>query len=300
MAILLKIGNKAPESLEFQIETGERLGIGRSPQVDVSLPHDRLLSLQHCEISFDGEKVHLRDLDSTNGTWYQNRKINRVELQDGDSFTAGETTFQVVFTERAAQAEELSEQNLLEFLKAQSDPLFALLDSARDEQVWQFLEELPPEQYQCLFTGHQARTLAKYGPHLVNMDHALLERLLPQFWGESWGYFLSASCEFEQLLQHLRQFLLVKDQATGKERFFRFYDPRVLRRFLPTCSGEQLMELFGPINKFLAEDANPSSLLEFTLANKRLHRSSIPLHRNPPVMAENATETQPENLAPES
>jgi hypothetical protein len=132
------------------------------------------------------------------------------------------------------------------------------------------------------------------------MDHALLERLLPQFWGESWGYFLSAPCEFEQLLQHLRQFLLVKDQAAGKERFFRFYDPRVLRRFLPTCAPAQLAEFFGPVRKFLAEDSDPSSLVEFTLANKRLHRNSIRLQQNPPVMAENATETQPENLAPES
>jgi hypothetical protein len=300
MLTFLEIISCHSKGQQFKIQAGERLSIGRSRQIDLSLPHDRLLSLQHCELSFDGETVHLRDLDSTNGTWYQNRKINRVELQDGDSFTAGETIFQVVFTEKAAQAEEFSEQNLLEFLKAQSDPLFALLDAARDEQVWKFLEELPPEQYQCLFTGRQARTLAKYGPHLVNMDHALLERLLPQFWGESWGYFLSAPCEFEQLLQHLRQFLLVKDQAAGKERFFRFYDPRVLRRFLPTCAPAQLAEFFGPVRKFLAEDSDPSSLVEFTLANKRLHRNSIRLQQNPPVMAENATETQPENLAPES
>lgn len=281
MLIFLDITNGPYQGREAKLKPDQSFTIGRSKQADGTPPRDDFLSRQYCEVFWDSQTCRLHDLDSTNGTWYQNGKINRVELLDGDSFTAGESTFKMVYTDKAAQAEKLPEQDLLEFLKAQSDPLFALLDAARDEKVWKFLEELPSEQYQCLFTGRQARTLAKYGPHLLMVDHSLLEKVLPKFWGESWGYFLSASCDFEQLLQHLRQFLLVKDQATGKQRFFRFYDPRVLRRFLPTCSAAQLAEIFVTVQSFLLEDADPSVLLEYTLANMKLHRRTISVRMDP-------------------
>jgi len=43
--------------------------------------------------------------------------------------------------------------------------------------------------------------------------------------------------------------------AKGKDMYFRFYDPRVLRVFLPTCTPEELSDFFGPIAGFLIESA---------------------------------------------
>lgn len=40
--------------------------------------------------------------------------------------------------------------------------------------------------------------------------------------------------------------------------YFRFYDPRVLRRFLPVCTPDQLYAFFGPIDYFLFEDEDPA------------------------------------------
>ena len=54
---------------------------------------------------------------------------------------------------------------------------------------------------------------------------------------------------------------------------------RGLRRFLPTCSPAQLAELFGPVRAFLVEDADPATLLEFTLADKKLVRRAVPVTR---------------------
>jgi pSer/pThr/pTyr-binding forkhead associated (FHA) protein len=284
MHILLEITNGPYQGREAKLHIGQSLSIGRTQQADMALPRDEFLSRRHCEVLFDGNTCHLTDLDSSNGTYYQNDTIDSIEIQDGDYFTAGNTIFRVRFIEDKPQTEELPEQNLLEFLKAQPLPLFILLDAARDEQVWKFLEPVPADAYQCLFTDRQARSLGKYGPYLLALtpESELLPQLLPKAWGESWGLFLSANCEFAELLQHLRQFLLVKDQATGKERYFRFYDPRVLRRFLPTCLPKQLKELFGPVHTFLMEDADPTTLLEFTLADKKLHRRIMPVTREAP------------------
>jgi len=44
--------------------------------------------------------------------------------------------------------------------------------------------------------------------------------------------------------QHFRRFITVHDES-GKPLLFRYYDPRVLRTFLPTCNAKELAEIFG-------------------------------------------------------
>ncbi|HEY2399507.1 MAG TPA: S1 RNA-binding domain-containing protein, partial [Steroidobacteraceae bacterium] len=39
----------------------------------------------------------------------------------------------------------------------------------------------------------------------------------------------------------------------GKRLLFRFYDPRVLRPFLPSCEAGQMREMFGPVEHFAVE-----------------------------------------------
>jgi hypothetical protein len=51
---------------------------------------------------------------------------------------------------------------------------------------------------------------------------------------------------------------------------FRFYDPRVLRRFLPLCTSDELRRFFGPIESFLIETAEADALIRFTLGAGKL------------------------------
>ena len=44
---------------------------------------------------------------------------------------------------------------------------------------------------------------------------------------------------------------------------FRFYDPRVLRVYLPTCTGDEAEEFFGPVPEILAESEDGGSLLSY-------------------------------------
>jgi hypothetical protein len=57
----------------------------------------------------------------------------------------------------------------------------------------------------------------------------------------------------QQVRAHLRQFLLVQDER-GNQQYFRFYDPRVLRVYLPTCDAAETQQFFGPIDRFIVED----------------------------------------------
>src|SRR5436305_10083170 len=73
----------------------------------------------------------------------------------------------------------------------------------------------------------------------------------------------------DDLKKHFRKFLLVKTED-GKELYFRFYDPRVLRIFLPTCDVAQLKEFFGPVEKFICEDEDHAFALLFSFDGKQL------------------------------
>jgi diguanylate cyclase (GGDEF)-like protein len=67
---------------------------------------DRGVSRRHAEISFDGEKVTLRDLGSTNGTYVNGRRISEeVEIQAGDHIVLSpHTGFHLTFQESEVSA----------------------------------------------------------------------------------------------------------------------------------------------------------------------------------------------------
>ena len=75
--------------------------------------------------------------------------------------------------------------------------------------------------------------------------------------------------KFEIPYNHFRKFLIIETDDFTK-LYFRFYDPRVLRIFLPTCSANQLEELFGPVDRFICEDEDADFALVFSLSKGKL------------------------------
>lgn len=148
----------------------------------------------------------------------------------------------------------LPPEQVLKVMRVEVDPLFAVLDAARDRRVLKLLKSAG-EQYESLYEGPESKELAEVAPYLVSLprDSALLEQLVREGWGKSWGLFLVSRLAFKDTRRHLRKFLMVEDEATGKQLYFRFYDPRVLRPLLPTFTAEQRAEFFGPLESFLVE-----------------------------------------------
>jgi hypothetical protein len=73
---------------------------------------------------------------------------------------------------------------------------------------------------------------------------------------------------------------MVADE-TGKLLYFRPYDPRVLRIFLPTCDAEQLEFMFGPIEAYFAEAEDPAQALRFSLDAGGLVTETLELAATP-------------------
>jgi hypothetical protein len=132
--------------------------------------------------------------------------------------------------------------------------------------------------YQSLYEGMQAQVLSEEAPYLVELgkDAWFDERLVRRGWGRSWGVYLSSKEPFREVRRHLRQFLFVKDEAE-RELYFRFYDPRVLRVFLPTCKARQVQALFAAVEAFSMEDEEGRQLLRFIPDAGRANRHDVAL-----------------------
>lgn len=146
---------------------------------------------------------------------------------------------------------------------------YVLLDSAKMDSEMAIARELNPE-HTCLYEGDSERFLGVVAPWLFDFQEGteFTEWVSVNAKGNDWGIFLRSEAEPIRIYRHLRKFLIVQTED-GKELYFRFYDPRVLRVFLPTCDREQLKEFFGPIDAFIAEDEN-GLLVEYAYHGEEL------------------------------
>ena len=147
--------------------------------------------------------------------------------------------------------------------------VWAVLDCARDPSIYRALLESRLE-FRCLYSGRLPAELERVAPQLVELlpGHRLADRLLTEAWGQSWGIFLKIG-DPSALRHHLRKFLKVRDDD-GRSLIFRYYDPRVLRTYLPTCRPDELETIFGPVAAFLTEDESGEALIEFSRQGGRL------------------------------
>ncbi|MBI5764121.1 MAG: FHA domain-containing protein [Planctomycetes bacterium] len=68
--------------------------IGRTPDADIQIPVADV-SRKHCQIAVAGNKVSLKDLNSSNGTFVNSQKVSETTLRPGDRLTVGPFTFVV-------------------------------------------------------------------------------------------------------------------------------------------------------------------------------------------------------------
>ncbi len=146
--------------------------------------------------------------------------------------------------------------------------IYAILDAARDELIYKKISESGIEIL-CLYHGERAVDLADVAPYLVHLeeDAPFTEWLFKKGWGNSWGIFLESSASPDQLTKHFRKFLTVYDED-GNPLYFRFYDPRVLRVYLPTCNTSELEIIFGPVNCYHLEGKEGHTVIDFTFPDK--------------------------------
>ncbi|MBK9169579.1 MAG: DUF4123 domain-containing protein [Bryobacterales bacterium] len=172
----------------------------------------------------------------------------------------------------AAPHEEL--ENLLFGDAAQN--VFAVIDGASVPDLRYKLREMDPPQV-CLYQGELEPDMEEVAPYLVQLeqDTDFAEWIL-KGWGKHWGVFALTSGSLRDLRQHFRKFTVVYDEK-GNPMYFRFYDPRVLRVYAPTCTGEELETLFGPVDAYLLEGEEPAVAVRLQRGGGALSQSAVRL-----------------------
>lgn len=147
---------------------------------------------------------------------------------------------------------------------------YAVLDAA---SVPGLLEKLAgaPEEHLCLYRGELEPDIAVTAPYLVKLreESPFTDWILKEGWGRHWGIFVETPVGIEALRRHFRHFLRVKDH-TGQILYFRYYDPRVLSIYLPTCNAGEIRVIYGPITRFIAEEEDTGNAFVFPVDALRI------------------------------
>jgi hypothetical protein len=242
------------------LEPGSRLRVGRTERADLVIEADRQMAGAHFEVSWDGAAGTLRALAPSEPTFHNGQPITEGSLRNADWIRAGSSVFGFYVEAHTRPRRDSgagptpAREAALSALEALEEPLFAVLDAARDVRIVEVLHE-SVEEVRSLYEGIKGDALADVAPHLVALPRGsrLLRDLVFEGWGRRWGIYLTSPRPFKEVRTHLRRFLMVEDEESRKRMYFRYYDPASLRVFLPSCSSRQLAELFGPLRAFLAE-----------------------------------------------
>ena len=148
--------------------------------------------------------------------------------------------------------------------------VWAVLDGARDKRVYSAVVGCYTDNC-CLYSGDLPSELKLAAPYLVSLDpeDRTTRYILRHAWGNSWGIFLRSTASMETLRRHLKGLLMVKDYK-GRRLLFRYYDPRVLRVYLPTCWPAELEAVFGPVKAYLLEGAEEGTVVQYRVDDGRL------------------------------
>lgn len=154
---------------------------------------------------------------------------------------------------------------------------YAVLDGASMPNLLGSLATHEPE-YVCLYRGELQPDMAEVAPYLVwlNPDTDFPWWLASKGWGKHWGIIVQSRANIRVLRRHFRTFLIVYDN-TGKPMYFRWYDPRVLSVYLPTCEAAELTTIFGPVETYVMETADPTQALRMRITASQLKTEQLSL-----------------------
>lgn len=153
--------------------------------------------------------------------------------------------------------------------------VYAVLDGASVLDLPTRIYEMRPPAV-CLYRGELEPDIAEVAPYLVELkpEMTFTNWLFAECAGKHWGIFARSALSLIGMRKHFRRFLTVYDE-NGNPLLFRYYDPRVLTKFLPTCEETELSDLFSRVASYFAE-SGAAELLRFEMReNGKLHSTVV-------------------------
>ncbi|CAN7494680.1 DUF4123 domain-containing protein [Agrobacterium tumefaciens] len=155
--------------------------------------------------------------------------------------------------------------------------LYAVVDASRAPMIIPPALQAMTDKVACLYRGNALEEFGDDTAWVAEMtsDESVLQWLIDNGFGKRWSIFLRTSHALEDVVRHLRKFTMVKD-SEGTIHFFRYYDPRTLRQYLPVLTSEQAAVFFNGIECFYCEnDLKAGEFLKFRFGNGIVHREIV-------------------------
>ena len=173
---------------------------------------------------------------------------------------------------------------VIDTLRGQSDVaepgiLYAVIDASRSPMTIPATLQAMTDKVACLYRG---QALEEFGDDTawvaaINLDESVLDWLIDNGFGKRWSIFLRSPLQLADIVRHLRKFTVIQDDQ-GTAHFFRFYDPRTLRQYLPVFTTEQSAAFFKGVQAWYCEnDIRHDEFLKFTINDGTLRREVISL-----------------------
>ena len=156
--------------------------------------------------------------------------------------------------------------------------IYAILDAAQDENIYKLLMGCT-EEFTCLFNGEIPNVLARAAPYLIKIPvrSPIFEQIYQNGFFNNWGIFFFSYESGTALRKHFQSLLRVKTED-GRRLYFRYYDPRVLRTYLPTCTPSELRQFFSFVDTFWAAAEEGESVIEYGKNDDRFYVRTINLN----------------------
>ena len=156
--------------------------------------------------------------------------------------------------------------------------VYAFLGGARDRQIEKIIR-LGKLKYDCLIDGKLSYEMAIAAPYIVRLErgHPQTIEIIKKGWGNSWGIFAITypPASFINIRHNCKKMAKVV-LPNKKKAFFRYYDPRVMRPYLPTCTTDEAQQVFGHVSEYIMEGEAPGTIHRF----KRSEEGVIDINAN--------------------
>lgn len=161
--------------------------------------------------------------------------------------------------------------------------MFGIFDAARCSAVAEFAIQ-DPENSVCLYNGDSAVEMRFEAPYIFDFTNAKtdVQSFFESGRNDCWGIWFDTGSSLGQIKSHFRKFYYVTFES-GKQAYFRFFDPRVFPVFFRTAEDVQLMQFFEPLNKVWAEKPGSDNFYCFSasVTANRLSRNQVNVDRIP-------------------
>jgi len=152
------------------------------------------------------------------------------------------------------------------FSEGEAPYVYAILDGARNRKN-------SGQRYYCLLDGKLDYSLTRAAPYMMRLEEGsdFTRELIQQAWGNSWGIFaiMDPKVTLIGVRRNCKKLVSVRDEA-GRKLLFRYYDPRVMRKFLPTCLPDELKQVFGQVTAYAVENEDVSGFNFFSFQQPEL------------------------------